>query len=165
VATEAHSAPARARLPEANVEPFRPAHPQGSPLEGADATDRRVEVDREHRLRRRDDFSRVRQGGRRLAHPLLRLQWAPGAGTVTRFAFVVSKRVATRAHERNLVRRRLRVLARAELPQVADGYDVIVNAQPAARLAGYQELDAALRQLLRRARLRRVESPKPPLAP
>jgi ribonuclease P protein component len=87
------------------------------------------------------------------------LQWAASAAPVTRFGFVVGKRVAARAHERNIVRRRLRALARAELPQLVDGYDVIVTAQPAARLAGYQELDTALQNLMRRARLRRAILP------
>ncbi|MGI8914577.1 MAG: ribonuclease P protein component [Chloroflexota bacterium] len=116
-------------------------------------------MDREHRVRRRDDFARVRRAGRRLDHPLLRLQWAPNALPISRFGFVVSKRVSMRAHERNLVRRRLRELARAELPQLLAGFDVIISAQPAARPAGHQELGVALQHLLQRARLRR---PNPP---
>ena len=111
-------------------------------------------VDRAHRVRLRDDFTRIRQEGRRLADPLLRLQWAPNTLPITRFGFIVSKRVATRAHERNLVRRRLRELARAELGTLAGGYDVIINAQPAARAAGYQDLGVAVRRLLQRAKLR-----------
>lgn len=105
-------------------------------------------------MRQRDDFARIRKVGRRLADPLLRLQWAPNTLPITRFGFVVSKRVATRAHERNLVRRRLRELARAELGKLSGGYDVIINAQPAARAAGYQELAVAVRHLLQRAKLR-----------
>jgi ribonuclease P protein component len=111
-------------------------------------------VDRAHRVRRRDDFARIRKEGRRLADPLLRMQWAPNALPITRFGFVVSKRVAVRAHERNLVRRRLRELARAELGTLPGGYDVIINAQPAARSAGYQELGSAVRRVLQRAKLR-----------
>lgn len=116
-------------------------------------------MDRAHRIRRRDDFARVRQEGRRLAHPLLRLQWAANALPLTRFGFVVSKRVALRAHERNLIRRRLRELARTRLDQVAPGYDVVITAQTAARSAGYQELGGALHQLLQRSRLWRPVSP------
>ena len=112
-------------------------------------------MDREHRVRLRADFGRVRQEGRRLAHPLLRLQWAPNGLAVTRFGFVVGKRVAARAHERNLLRRRLRELARAALPRLEGGVDVVVLAQPAAREAPFAALAAALSQLLRRARLER----------
>lgn len=114
-------------------------------------------MDRQHRVRRRDDFARIRREGQRLAHPLLRLQWLPNALPVTRFGFIVGKRVALRAHERNLVRRRLRELTRAELAHVSTGYDVLMTAQPVARGATYQELGAAVRQLLQRARLRRAD--------
>lgn len=101
----------------------------------------------------------MRQEGRRLAHPLLRLQWAANGLAITRFGFVVSKRVALRAHERNLVRRRLRELARAEASRLAGGYDVIISAQAASRTAAFRELGGALQQLLRRARLMGAESP------
>lgn len=116
-------------------------------------------MDRAHRVRHRDDFARVRRQGRRLAHPLLRLQWAANDLPLTRFGFVVSKRVALRAHERNLIRRRLRELVRAELGHMLPGYDVIISAQAAARAAGYQELGAAVLQLLQRARLRQSDPP------
>jgi ribonuclease P protein component len=119
-------------------------------------------VDREHRVRRRDDFARIRREGRRLAHPLLRLQWTPNALPITRFGFIVSKRVAMRAHERNLIRRRLRELARAELARLSTGYDVVVTAQPSAKGASYQELGTALRTLLQRARLWRADVPESP---
>ncbi|HEV7213640.1 MAG TPA: ribonuclease P protein component [Chloroflexota bacterium] len=122
-------------------------------------------MDREHRVRRREEFSRLRQRGRRLAHPLLRLQWVANALPVTRFGFVVGKRVAMRAHERNLVRRRLRELARAKLPGLAAGHDIVISAQPAARLAGWAELAAALEQLLRRAHLERAVPPDGPAGP
>lgn len=110
-------------------------------------------------MRRRAEFGRVHQAGRRLAHPLLRLQWTPNGLAVTRFGFVVGKRVAARAHERNLLRRQLRELARAALPRLEAGVDIVVLAQPAARGAPFAALGAALAQLLRRARLERPAGP------
>lgn len=120
-------------------------------------------MDRAHRVRRRSDFDRVRRQGRRLAHPLLRLQLAPNELAVTRFGFVVSKRVAPLAHDRNRLRRRLRELARAEIAALPGGYDLILSAQPAARDADFVALGAALRQLLRRARLAEPPASAAPL--
>ena len=96
---------------------------------------------------------------------MLRLQWVANALPLTRFGFVVGKRVAVRAHERNLLRRRLRELVRAQMPHLAAGYDIVLTAQPPARLAGYAELATALRQLLRRAHLERSEPPDRPVGP
>ncbi len=87
----------------------------------------------------------------------MRVQWHSNALPLTRFGFVVSKRVAGAAHERNLVRRRLRELARAALPDVRTGVDVVVIAQTAARTATFQELRLALAQLLLRAQLQRQQ--------
>lgn len=81
---------------------------------------------------------------------------------MTRFGFVVGKRVAALAHDRNRLRRRLRELARAELAATPGGYDLILIAQPAARDASFAELGAALRQLLRRARLPDLPAPAAP---
>ena len=110
-------------------------------------------MDREHRVRRRSDYARAQREGRRLGHALLRIQWVANDLPMTRFGFVVGKRVAAKAHERNLVWRRLRELARQLLPTLRDGVDVVVIAQPAARGAAFAELGAALRQVLDRARL------------
>ncbi len=110
-------------------------------------------MDKEHRVRSRGDFIRVQRDGRRLAHPLLRLQWAANGLDVTRFGFVVGKRVARKAHERNLVRRRLRALARSRVAQLAPGMDIVVIAQRPAATASFAELATALQQLIRRAPL------------
>jgi ribonuclease P protein component len=112
-------------------------------------------VDREHRVRQRADVLRLQQTGRRLGHPLLRLQFGANGLAVTRFGFIVGKRVAPAAHDRNRLRRRLRELARLQLPRLAPGLDIIVLAQPAARSASYADLAAALAQLLARGRLLR----------
>ena len=110
-------------------------------------------MDREHRVRRRSDHARAQRKGRRLGHALLRIQWVANDLPMTRFGVVVGKRVAAKAHERNLVRRRLRELARQLLPTLHHGVDVVVIAQPAARAAAFAELGAALRQVLERAHL------------
>ena len=112
-------------------------------------------MDREHRVRRRSDYVRTQREGRRLSHPLLRIRWVANGLPVTRFGIVVGKRVAAKAHERNLVRRRLREQARQLLPDLREGFDVVVIAQPAARAAAFAELGTALRQVLERARLGR----------
>jgi len=78
---------------------------------------------------------------------------------VTRFGFVVGKRVAVLAHDRNRLRRRLRELARPALATLPAGYDLVLIAQPAAREASFADLGEALRQLLRRTRL--AEPPVP----
>ncbi|MCL4544256.1 MAG: ribonuclease P protein component [Chloroflexi bacterium] len=118
-------------------------------------------VDRAHRVRLRSDFARIRLSGRRVSHPLVRLQWASNGLPVTRFGFVVGRRVAPRAHDRNRVRRRLREIARGTLPHLPDGIDIVFIAQAGAVDASFHELYQAVGELLARSRLeRRLASPE-----
>jgi ribonuclease P protein component len=44
----------------------------------------------------------------------------------SRVAFIVSKKISTKATERNLIKRRLREAVRAILVSVKEGYDIVV---------------------------------------
>lgn len=110
-------------------------------------------VDRVHRVRLRSDFERVRRSGRRVGDILLRMRWAQNEESTTRFGFVVGRRVAARAHDRNRVRRRLRELARRFIPLLPEGQDIVFSAQTGAADASYWELEEAMLKLLRRAGL------------
>ena len=63
-----------------------------------------------------------------------------------RFGFVVSSVVAKKATTRNLIKRRLRAIARAIQP--AAPVDVVVYATKPAAIATYAELERDLRHIL-----------------
>lgn len=111
-------------------------------------------MQRAWRLRESTDFARVRDGGRVWRHPLLVLSVgsAPDARPVTRFGITVSRRVGT-AVVRNRVKRRIREIIRLAYPDLSVGWDLVFVVRPAAASASYQELDAAVFSLLRRAEL------------
>jgi ribonuclease P protein component len=111
-------------------------------------------------MRRSEDFRRtvrhgVRAGRRTVVVHALRA--APAGvvdagdargierGSASLVGFVVAKSVGSAVH-RNRVRRRLRHLALARLPELADQTLVVVRALPPAAAAGYElasDLDAA----------------------
>ncbi len=111
---------------------------------------------RDARLRRSEDFRRtvrhgVRAGRRTVVVHALKLEASPADdanrsdGTDRRVGFVVSKTVGS-AVRRNRVRRRLRHLALAHLPELPDRTLVVVRALPPAAAAGAElvtDLDAA----------------------
>ena len=70
---------------------------------------------------------------------------------------VVSKAVGN-AVTRNLVRRRLRHLVKAEIAGLPEGSLVVLRAQPASASASYVELGEELTRCLRRVRSRSVGS-------
>lgn len=70
---------------------------------------------------------------------------------VSRFGFVVSRRIG-KAAVRNRVKRRLREAVRHHLHEVPPGWDVVVLARAPIVEARFSEIENALAQLLARAR-------------
>lgn len=121
------------------------------------------------RLRATRDFTRVERQGVRAAGAVVSVTVRPGPG---RLGLVVSKKVDNKAHERNLIKRRLREIFRAHKTlwaQRAQGaVDVVVLATPAARGADFATLQrdalATLHKALSKlaaAKEAKAKDPKP----
>ena len=87
-------------------------------------------MERRLRLRRSQDFARLRQEGRSHHHRWLILNFAANDLPYNRYGFVVSKRLGN-AVIRNRVRRLLREAVRALHPHLEAGYDIVLVARPA----------------------------------
>jgi ribonuclease P protein component len=107
-------------------------------------------MEQERRLRSSQDIVRALKQGRSWATPFLVLRSAANGLSMTRFGFVVSRRVGG-AVVRNRVKRRLREAARRT--PVQEGWDLVFIAREPAASADYRSLEAAMGALLRRARL------------
>ena len=99
----------------------------------------------------RQDFEHVFSQGRRFNHPLIRMTICEsvGEGDSGRVAFVGAKRLGC-AVVRNRSKRVMREAARSCGFPVA-GYDIILFATPKTRVSSPQEMDNALRSLMKRA--------------
>lgn len=112
---------------------------------------------REERLAKRDDFAAVYAEGKTWVDRFMVLKARPNGLELSRFGFVVSKRLG-KAVARNHLKRWLREGVKALSPE--PGYDLIFIARPRAAQAHYQELEGAMGEVLWRAKLRR-EAPRP----
>ena len=106
---------------------------------------------RAQRLVRHRDFQATYQRKRRVDHPALTLYVGRGQGT-PRLGFVVSKKAAGKAHDRNLIKRRLRALCLPLLVRLANHDLVIVVRTPALALE-FGALKTILVQLFQQARV------------
>jgi ribonuclease P protein component len=162
MATEETTSPPSAWLHAQDADPGRsqpnqPPSPQGSAQVGRLASDQvserriRQTLGRDQRIRRKSDFEALRERGTSRAHPLLVLRAASNGLPYARFGFVVGRRVAAKAVDRNRVRRRLREIARRNA--VRGGWDLLFIARRAAVGVDFQELVAAVLGLERRSGL------------
>ncbi len=110
------------------------------------------------RLRRSADYASVQRRGRVSSNQLLTLRALPNESTISRFGFLVSKRVGN-AVVRNRARRQLREICRVE--PVAGGWDLVLIARPSVAETPFATTRDAVRELFRRGN---VYTP-PPVKP
>ncbi len=98
------------------------------------------------------DFSRIRKNGRSKAGRFVIVSTLEDAATPhLRAAFITSKRSAKMAHDRNLIRRRLRALLQEHTPLIENHQRYLVTiARNGAANATYTELKADWTKQLRR---------------
>jgi ribonuclease P protein component len=112
-----------------------------------------VALSRVWRLRSTSDFQRVRQRGQSISSRLLILAWHPNEAARIRIGFVVSKRISTRAVQRNYIKRLLGEAVRDVLADLPASLDIVVTARGQAASADLRALRRDIRVLLQRAQL------------
>jgi ribonuclease P protein component len=69
----------------------------------------------------------------------------------TRFGISVSQKVSKKAVARNLLKRQIKTVLRLLLPQIANGWSVVIGVRPSAQGCEYVEILRELEQLLKAA--------------
>jgi len=110
-------------------------------------------VKRTYRLRRPNQFQRVRREGRTVHHHLLLLNFAASRRKQTRCGFVVGKRIG-KAVERNRAKRRVREAVRLVMEHISPGTDLVFVIRTAdVNNVPFTGLQSVVKSLLRRAGL------------
>lgn len=101
------------------------------------------------------DFLRVRKTGHAKAGRFVIVSTLVDPALPSlRAAFVTSKRAAKKAHDRNLIRRRLRTYLQAHAPAFADPKRYVITiARPGAAAASHADLEADWLRQCRRLKL------------
>jgi ribonuclease P protein component len=109
-------------------------------------------VKRRFRLTRSNDIKRVRRFGKSYAHPLVVLVIIRTEDRTRRIAVITGKSIGG-AVERNLVRRRLRVICDNLLPSLKEGFEAVLIARGRSRDAGFSELVDGTQSVFQRSGL------------
>ena len=107
---------------------------------------------RRFRLSRSNDIQRVRRVGKSYAHPLLVLVAAPAQSSQTQIAIVTGHRIGF-AVQRNHIKRQIRACLDKLLPDLPDGWHLVVLARQPIIRADFAEIEQSLRSVLKRAGL------------
>ncbi len=107
---------------------------------------------RKFRLIKSTDFKRVRRLGKSYAHPLIVLVKHANATDPSRIGISAGRSVGN-AVQRNYAKRRLRETIRPIYPAISPGWDIILLARKPMIACDYQQVETAVRTLLRKAGL------------
>jgi ribonuclease P protein component len=106
-----------------------------------------------HRLHLEREIMAVMRKGRRCSGVLTTLFCLPNRLPVSRFGFVVSKKVSNKTTRRNLVKRRLRGVILKVHKQLAGGYDCLLLAKPVILNQDFPVIEQEVLGLLRREKV------------
>jgi ribonuclease P protein component len=110
-------------------------------------------MEKEYRLRKKDDFGRVYREGRSVANRELVLYYLPNqAVSHFRLGVSVSKKVG-RAVLRNRLKRLVKEAVRTERERIKAGYDLVVIVRLGAREADFHQLVRSITHLLKKSNL------------
>lgn len=108
---------------------------------------------KKYRLTRKKDFAMLYEKSRTANSDFLFLKYRVNGLNRTRIGFVVSKKVAKKAVERNKVKRQLREIMRDYLDKIESGMDIAVIAKPSILGKEFDEIKAVVEILLIKSRL------------
>lgn len=94
-----------------------------------------------HRLVRKKDFDEVFKAGKSVKSGFLAGKVFKSGLPSSRFGFVVSKKVSTKATIRNKIKRRLQAATARELKNMAKSADVVIVALPGTEKKGFLEVN------------------------
>jgi len=112
---------------------------------------------KENRLRLENDFKRVFEKGRFYQEGFLSMKVVFNSGEISRFGFIVSKKISKKAATRNKIKRRLRESVRLKFKNglIKNGFDAVIFTRSEIIDKNFFEIDKVITILFKKARILR----------
>jgi len=108
---------------------------------------------KEFRLRKQKDFENVFDKGFYFSDNFLSLKTAKNGLPISRFGFIVSKKVSKKAVRRNRVKRLLRESVRLTQKNIKPGFDAVFISKAGIVGKSFEEVNLVVEKLLKRSGL------------
>jgi len=105
-----------------------------------------------NRLKKEKDFKDIFDKGKGFKQDSLYLKIKNNDLEFSRFGFVISKKVSKKAVVRNKIKRRLREILKAKLPNIKKGIDGIIVVNPGVN-DNFTDLEEVINKLFKKAGL------------
>ena len=110
---------------------------------------------KKHRLKKKKDFAKVYKKGKGFTQDFLFLKAITNGLEESRIGIVVSTKVAKKATERNLIKRRLREIVRRKLKEIKPGLDiVIITLKGINKETSFQAIEETINKLLLKSKIK-----------
>ena len=108
---------------------------------------------KEFRLRKQKDFENVFNKGFYFSNNFLSLKTVKNGLPVSRFGFIVSKKISKKAVERNRVKRLLRESVRLTQNNIRTGFDMVFISRAEISGKEFREINLTVEKLLKKSGL------------
>lgn len=106
-----------------------------------------------NRLKNTAEIEKVFKDGKGFKEGFLFLKLAENNLGVSRFAFVVSRKISKKAAYRNKIKRRLREVIKGLLSRAKTGLDVVIVVQGGVENKSFQEIQKNTEKILKKAKI------------
>ncbi len=106
-----------------------------------------------YRLSKNKDFEKVFSKGKSFKAKYIFLKILKNNLSFSRFGFIISKKVSKKSVERHKIKRRMSDVVRSKIKEIKEGWDIVIMANPQIKEKSYQEIEAAIEDVLKSAEL------------
>jgi len=110
-------------------------------------------LSKKYRLQKDKDFDLVFKKGKNLGSEFLFLKLRKNGLEISRFGFILSKKISKNATVRNKIKRRLREIIRKKLNDIKPGFDVVIGTKIGVIDKSYPEMKRQVEELLKKSKL------------
>lgn len=106
-----------------------------------------------YRITKDKEFQAIYRRGRYQSTALFSIHYLPSKRNLTRFGIVISKKITKKATERNLLKRRVREIARELQPKIIGKYDIVISIKKPVLEKDFNELRKSIISSFEKANL------------